>query len=47
VVSVGAVRFRKNGEEIRLAPMRRILALLAPNRGQRDGWRIVLKAAIG
>lgn len=40
-------RARASGEEIRLAPVRRILVELAPERDQRDGWRIVLEKALG
>lgn len=40
-------RARAAGQEVRIAPMRRILALLAPRRGERDGWRIVLRVVFG
>lgn len=36
-------RARAAGETARIASVRRILKLLAPGRGARDGWRIVLK----
>jgi hypothetical protein len=39
-------RARAAGGQVRLAPMRRILAVLAPGRGERDGWRIVLGVAL-
>lgn len=39
-------RARAAGEKIRLAPVRRILKLLASERGERDGWRIVLEVAL-
>lgn len=35
-------RMRAAGETARIASVRRILKLLAPRRGERDGWRIVL-----
>jgi hypothetical protein len=34
-------RARERGENVRLASPRRILATLAPERGHRDGWKIV------
>jgi hypothetical protein len=40
-------RARAAGEKVRLAPVRRILALLAPERGERDGWKIVLAKVFG
>jgi len=39
-------RARAAGETVRIASVRRILKVLAPERGERDGWRIVLKKTL-
>jgi hypothetical protein len=40
-------RARAKGEDIRVASVGRILAVLAPERGDRNGWQIVLAKVFG
>ncbi len=40
-------RARARGQQVRIASNRRILAVLGPERGRRDGWKIVRRRVFG